>query len=747
MIKRFLAALAVLVSAVTFANAQIPGNFNPGTVFGNPTASAAPGRVMTASEWLDRWCSASAGSVINRQVAGWVCTTTPAFAVAGTPATPSAGFVTVWADSVSKNFKMINDAGTSATMVVPDTGAANNFLTAIAGTGIISKAQPSFSNLSGSATCPQLPAQTGDVTTSAGSCATTLVTSTNATGVLFTNIAAPATPSAGTTRVYVDSTSKNLNMKNDAGAVASMVVPSSAVSNQFLTGIVSAGTVTRAQPAFTDISGTAQVGQGGTGITSGTSGGILYFSGTSTIASSALLTSNGIVLGGGAGVAPTSTAAMTNGQLLVGQTAAAPLPKTITGDVTISAAGATTLANIPNDAPAAGDILFTNTAAPGTPAAGKVRVFTDSTSKTARMINDAGTLASMVVADTGASNNFLTAVSTAGVISKAQPTQDNISGFVVPPQGRLTLTTATPVITSSVSTATTIFYDCYLGNRVPYYNGSTDLYDTIASCEVSTALQAASTGVINSGGVFDVWWVHSGANRICVATNGSGGGWASDTAGSNTARGTGYTQLDRTTRPFITNKNAITNCYNGSTNYGSVSANQATYLGTFFTVSAGTTSYVFGGSSAGGTAAQFYLWNMYHRVDVTTTVTDSTASWTYSTATARSANNSTGNRISFVMGLAEDGIDVTHNATPAANVVSATGRAGMALDATNALDKQATYIAPTAATTAVLSLAPSNTYLPQLGSHFVQATEIGDGTNTITWNGAANQGLSARLRM
>lgn len=40
----------------------------------------------------------------------------------------------------------------------------------------------------------------------------------------------------------------------------------------------------------------------------------------------------------------TSTAAMTNGQLLVGQTSTDPLPKTITGDVTITSAGATTLA-------------------------------------------------------------------------------------------------------------------------------------------------------------------------------------------------------------------------------------------------------------------------------------------------------------------------------------------------------------------------------------------------------------------
>jgi hypothetical protein len=41
--------------------------------------------------------------------------------------------------------------------VIPDAGAANNFLTAISAGGVISKAQPAFSNLSGAATDAQVP--------------------------------------------------------------------------------------------------------------------------------------------------------------------------------------------------------------------------------------------------------------------------------------------------------------------------------------------------------------------------------------------------------------------------------------------------------------------------------------------------------------------------------------------------------------------------------------------------------------
>jgi hypothetical protein len=49
------------------------------------------------------------------------------------------------------------------------------------------------------------------------------------------------------------------------------------------------------------------VADGGTGLSSGTSGGILYFSGTTTLASSGALAANALVIGGGAGVAPSTT--------------------------------------------------------------------------------------------------------------------------------------------------------------------------------------------------------------------------------------------------------------------------------------------------------------------------------------------------------------------------------------------------------------------------------------------------------
>jgi len=78
-------------------------------------------------------------------------------------------------------------------------------------------------------------------------------------------------------------------------------------TNQFPRSLNASGAATCA---------TVDVASGGTGIGSGTSGGIPYFSGATTMASSAALTAHGVMIGGGAGTAPTSTSAGTAGQIL-----------------------------------------------------------------------------------------------------------------------------------------------------------------------------------------------------------------------------------------------------------------------------------------------------------------------------------------------------------------------------------------------------------------------------------------------
>lgn len=84
-----------------------------------------------------------------------------------------------------------------------------------------------------------------------------------------------------------------INLKNAAGT---------ALWTVDITGSLTAGSIPVAR-----LSGVAAVVNGGTGLSSGNSGGVLYYSAAGTLASSATLTANAIVIGGGAGAAPSTT--------------------------------------------------------------------------------------------------------------------------------------------------------------------------------------------------------------------------------------------------------------------------------------------------------------------------------------------------------------------------------------------------------------------------------------------------------
>jgi hypothetical protein len=77
--------------------------------------------------------------------------------------------------------------------------------------------------------------------------------------------------------------------------------------------------------AISDSTGTLAVARGGTGLTAGTSGGVPFYSATSAITSSGLLTANALVLGGGAGAAPAPLGSLgTTTTVLHGNAAGAP---------------------------------------------------------------------------------------------------------------------------------------------------------------------------------------------------------------------------------------------------------------------------------------------------------------------------------------------------------------------------------------------------------------------------------------
>src|SRR5204862_1366563 len=108
-----------------------------------------------------------------------------------------------------------------------------------------------------------------------------------------------------------------------------------------------------------------------------------------------------------------------------------------------------------------------------------------------------------------------------------------------------------------------------------------------------------------------------------------------------------------------TNKNAITLRAGGSS-LGSISANQATYLGSAYMTANGQTGMAFRPAGAGGGSAPILgLWNAYNRVSTSTLELDTTASWNYSTATWRASNGNVNHRATWLDGLGQAWVDAT----------------------------------------------------------------------------------------
>jgi hypothetical protein len=227
-----------------------------------------------------------------------------------------------------------------------------------------------FTDISGFIAGSQLPAFTGDVTKPLGSTVQTLANIPNDTNVagdlLFNFIATPATPGSGLRRVYCATSGGQLNCLDSGGGISGTAYAKAAVASNWLRSFdPTTGAFTASQPAFTDISG--------------------------SIAGSQL--------------------------------------PAFTGDVT-KPSGSTvqTLANIPNDTPAAGDILFTNIAAPSSPAAGKARVYTDSTTGNLCSKTSAGTVSHGVQTATFVSTKFVQSIDDSGSCALATPNYSDLIG-------------------------------------------------------------------------------------------------------------------------------------------------------------------------------------------------------------------------------------------------------------------------------------------------------------------------------
>lgn len=139
-----------VINEATVQNATIYTTFMAGTDQTNWSSSGVirfvGGLYVTANTIITPGVAGTIGQWDGGLLTG---TTTPLISKVAAPSSPSAAFGTWWFDTTDLRLHDKNSAGVIGTTVVADTGAANNFITAISAAGVISKAQPSIANLSG----------------------------------------------------------------------------------------------------------------------------------------------------------------------------------------------------------------------------------------------------------------------------------------------------------------------------------------------------------------------------------------------------------------------------------------------------------------------------------------------------------------------------------------------------------------------------------------------------------------------
>lgn len=334
-------------------------------------------------------------------------------------------------------------------------------------------------------------------------------------------------------------------------------------------------------------------------------------------------------------------------------------------------------------------------------------------------------------------NSILYFCTTTGTASTAIWTAINASASnpsIPPPQGRLTLTSATPVLTTDTSSIGQFFYTPFVGNLVPIYNGTTMIPTEFSEIGVTlVSAHAANT-------IYDVF-VFSNSGVLTLVT---GPAWSSSTAGS-CSRGSGAstTELTRVKGIWV-NAVAITG-RNGSSTY-SIGANLATYLGSIYVDSSAgllTCNLSYGQNRKWG------VWNAYNRVPIKLIAGDSTASWT-NPGSLRSSNNNSANKLTVFCGLAEEIAEVSFVQTMNAAFSSqtCTMAIGIGLNTASSVGKVGAVVAGNTSTAGSVTADGKAEYLltPRLGINNILALESSNGGTATFSGGNDDMVLSATWR-
>jgi hypothetical protein len=300
---------------------------------------------------------------------------------------------------------------------------------------------------------------------------------------------------------------------------------------------------------------------------------------------------------------------------------------------------------------------------------------------------------------------------------------------ILTPQGRLTLQSNTPVMTSDVTGATTIYYTPYVGTYIPLYNGT-----SWVNTQFSQLTLTLYSNNMPGPALYDVYvFLNSGTPTIGVGIY----GWSSLTARS------GVDLPSQTLSPVLADNNESDNLLNGSTVYTrtvSPVIAWATYVGTIYVSATGTTSVQFKPSAAaGGSNNVIGIWNAYNRVPISSLESDSTTGFTYSGTTWEPLDDNVHNRVTYLDGLGLSPVSgqVT---TIAYNTNNGNGTAiGIDEDSTsNTPLVRASYQSANASGIGASNFAAEENFTPAIGFHYLQAMQQSPNgtTSTFAFNGS-----------
>lgn len=265
--------------------------------------------------------------------------------------------------------------------------------------------------------------------------------------------------------------------------------------------------------------------------------------------------------------------------------------------------------------------------------------------------------------------------------------------------GRLTLTSGTPVTTSDVTAATTLYFTPYKGNQIGLYSGST--WDVYTFSELSLSLSGYTASK-----PYDIWAYNNSGTVTLDSTV-----WTDDTtrATALTTQDGVYVKSGDTTRR---------------------------YLGTIrITSTTGQTE---------DSLTKRFVWNYHNRAIRKLYREESTTSWTYNSSTWRQARNSTTNQVELVCGVREDIVNLTYGVRVIANGTGTTNSEisiGVNSTTTPGDDYRGFTAGVSSASTAQVVMVTHLNENPRVGYTYYAMLESSISGFTITFYGADYGGL------